>query len=748
MNKTLSAMIALFLFGCQSNDIINIKKEFKNPPKEYRPVPFWHINGHLTTQGIKDQIIKADTLNGFGGVTVLPISAGGQYKTGIPCPGTEPQYLSKEYFDRYQDILSVSDSIGSEVILYDDIDFPSGSAGGRLQKEFPDYTRKHLVKEEIYVKGDRENHINLPNIDHVKWMVTSAMDTISNEIVSLTNLISDSTIIWDTPKGDWRVMFFGYEQNSGKTHNYLVDYMDTVAVNKLIEMTYDEYGKRYNKYFGNVITKSFFDDVGFVHDEETWTPEITSIFQKKYNRDPALYYPALYYDIGEETLAARVAFFDIRSELMAEGYVRKVSEWAWRNNLMSMGHPPENYSPNSVVANGDILKYYRHIQIPLLDAIFSYDRGKHGFKQICSAADRDDKPIVGGELCGAFNYDMDSLTLYRVAMDAFARGVNFVVPHGMWYDTDSNKVKIPPLIWNENPRLRESLPNYSSFVGRSCMLLQGGLRIVDIAVLWPINAIEAESYINRDKNSGLPVANWLPEGVNHLKISDILTNEIREDFTYIHPEDLSNGKISIDGNNLRLNNNVNVQNYKLLILPGGEVISADALKKVCEYLKNGGKVISVGALPRKSSEFDRDKEIAELMNEINNQYLGKNFIYLNNAESNSLEEAINNLGICQDVIFNKDKIPSSSVGFLNYLHKANFGKEIYYFSNTQDCNISTQIFLKGKYKNLEWWNPHKGNITKIRKTDETDINGEKYTQLDLNLQKVSSIFIVGDKVTE
>jgi CRISPR/Cas system-associated protein endoribonuclease Cas2 len=32
--------------------------------------------------------------------------------------------------------------------------------------------------------------------------------------------------------------------------------------------------------------------------------------------------PALFYDIGAETQAARVAFYDIRSELMAEGYIK------------------------------------------------------------------------------------------------------------------------------------------------------------------------------------------------------------------------------------------------------------------------------------------------------------------------------------------------------------------------------------------------------------------------------------------
>ena len=39
------------------------------------------------------------------------------------------------------------------------------------------------------------------------------------------------------------------------------------------------------------------------------------------------YYPALWYDIGPETQAARVAFFGLRAELMGAGLPRMVAQW-------------------------------------------------------------------------------------------------------------------------------------------------------------------------------------------------------------------------------------------------------------------------------------------------------------------------------------------------------------------------------------------------------------------------------------
>lgn len=753
--KTL-VYLSVLLMGCctyscrnyPSND--QLRAAFNNPPNEYRPVPFWHINGHLTTDGIEKRITEARTLAGFGGVTVLPVNPHAQWQTGYPCPGTTPAYLSEEYFHRYADILRVSEQQGMEVILYDDIDFPSGSAGGKLQQEYPEYTRKELVKNEFITQGGQRFSKQLPDTTSL-LMAVSAMNTASLEIVDLQPYLKGTSLEWDVPPGEWRVMFFLCKYGAGNA----VDYMQPEAVLKVMEMTYDQYAKRFGNYFGNVITKTFYDDVGFVHQESTWTPAITDLFKEKYKKNPALYYPALYYDIGAETQQARVAFFDIRAELMAEGYVKSVSEWSVKNNLRSMGHPPENYSPNSVVAHGDILKYYRHTQIPLLDAIFFYGRGIHGFKQISSAADLGDKPLVGAELCGAFPADMDSLTLYRTVMEAMVRGVNFVVPHGMWYTTDADKIRIPPLISHENPLLRACLPNYSAYVGRSCLMLQGGSRVSDIALLWPIAAIQGETYIDRDAASGLPVANWLPEHVNHRLLSNLLTNDVRRDFTFVHPEDLCNGKITAYGKELRLNNAVNVQKFKVLIMPGGNVISLTTLKAIKQYYDNGGSVIATASLPYQSAEFGGDSEVQCVISELfgvepkqgvssaifKTNAKGGHIAFIADVTPESLEAMFTKMNIAADSKFTGiDTI--KGIGYVNYIHKQKDGKDHYFFTNTTDQIVDTWVDLRGLL-DLEEWNPHTGSIKKwLETTSLKDEEGNTYTRIHLVLPPVSSVFAV------
>lgn len=417
--------------------------------------------------------------------------------------------------------------------------------------------------------------------------------------------------------------------------------------------------------------------------------------------------------------------------------------------MRSMGHPPENYSPNSVVAHGDILKYYRHVDIPLLDAILCFRRGLNGFKQVCSAADLGDKPVVGAELCGAYPEEMDSAMLYRTTLEAMARGVNFVVPHGMWYDTDPQTVRIPPLIAPENPLLGPALKGYSTSTGRSCMLLQGGRRIADIAVLWPINAIQAESYMFRDAESGLPIANWHPNDVVNYALSGMLTNDLHRDFTYIHPENLTDGKVSVEGDRLRLNNAENLQEYSVLVIPGGGYISAGALARIGEFYDNGGKVIALASLPSHSAEFGRDAEVQSLIAAIfgtaapdaeataTNDRGGK-FVFVPRTTVQSMADALAQTGCEADVII-PDAQPDES-GFINYTHKQRDGRDFYFVTNTTARPFAGEISLRGEFGTVELWNPHTGETVSAEfRTDKGR------TLVSVRIPAVRSLFIVTRK---
>ena len=714
-------------------DQTNRKANFKNPPKQYYPTPFWHLNGEMTNEGIVQQMTDAKLKANFNGVTVLPVG------------NTLPDFLSEAYFKKFGFILETAKKLDVNVILYDDTGFPSGNAGGQLEKQFPQDVRKTLEKSEVIRNGPGFWKSPLPA---GKLMAAVAMNVETLERIDLEGFINERNILeWKVPKGDWRIMFFSCNTATFWKSFFPVDYLDTSAVNHFMSLTYDKYAEHFSSYFGNTIQLTFFDDVGFLRTERTWTNGFNEKFKEINGFDPAVYYPALWYDIGPETEAARVAFFNTRSELMAEGYPKMVTKWTKKYGLKNTGHPPGNYGIQPVDMSGDIFKFYRYTDLPLADLIIDYGRGRDGFKLISSAADLYDRPITATEIYGALKEDIvDSLMLYRALMEIEARGISFVIPHGMWYDP--SKVSISPLVSPYSKKLAPGLPKYSDYVGRTCFMLQGGRRVADIALLYPVASLEGGFYFDAADNKR--AGSWAYPGADYLKISDMLTNEIRRDFTFIHPEYLATDKYSVQKEKLHLNNMENFQDYQIIIIPGGKVISVGALRKIKQFYDAGGKVIATTLLPTLSAEMGKDLEIVKLVAELfgedaatnpqvqtNSQ--GGKALFIKGPTKQVLSEVIESFTPNADVQFETSPKITSKLGVFSYLHKIRKGNDVYFFANSSDNSISTQVLLRGKL-NPENWNPNTGVVSKLEKVSYIKKNGLTYTKCKLSLKGVQSTF--------
>lgn len=745
MNKNqflfIVSVIAIFLAGCQSS----IEKQFKNPPREYGPMPFWHINGELTTEGIRQQVIDANDA-GFTGITMLPLAT---WKNKV---GTSPEFLSDEYFDRYQDMIDIAEQLDMEVIVYDDNDFPTGMAGGKLGELFPEHTMKRLDKIEVEITGPT---VFTDTIKTVKLMAAVAMNSETRERIEISDFAENGILSWDVPEGTWKIMLFPMVKDSWHKAYPVVDYLDTTAVREMIKLTYDKYAEKFSSYFQNTIKKTFFDDVGFWRHPRTWTGKFNEKFEEFHGYDPKPYYPALWYDIGPESQSVRNAFHHTRAELLAEGFPKLAAEWNEKHGLKSTGHPPGNYDPTPIDMNADIFKFYRYTQMPLFDVIIKYQFGQDGHKLISSAADYYDRPIVSTEIYGAFrerDQHFDSLMLYRPMFESFARGVNFVIPHGMWYNPE--KVYIAPLVSSYNEEIAPALPDYSKFVGRSCLLLQGGRKVSEIGVMYPFE--ELAGYFVFDNPDGIRQGFYVSPETDYQDISGILSNDIRRDFTFVHPELFLEDKYAIQDGLIKLKNKENYQEYKVMFLTGCNTISYKTLEKLKAFYENGGTIISTTQLPYKSSELGEDQKVVDLVDEIFN--LNPSNLYSSQIHTNSNEnggfaihipkpdkdniQKILDDRMIADVIFSPNPVLKTDWGKFNYIHKVKDEKHIYMFTNSSNEEINIEVSLRGNL-NLEEWNPHTGSITQLEYTESVETNNQHFTKGKLRLDAVSSIFWVG-----
>ena len=734
--------VILVMIGCTSN----LKRDFQNPPEKYKPMPFWHINGELTTEGIRQQMRDAKELAGFSGISLLPLATRGKKI------GTSPKFLSEAYFDRFQDMLETAEELDMEIILYDDNDFPSGMAGGKMEASYPEHTMKRLDKIEHLVKGPRRFTEDIPGI---QLMAAVAMNTETNERIEISQHAKDGILTWEVPIGEWRIMLFPLMKDSFHKKYLCVDFMDTTAVRHMIDETYEKYYARFGEYFGNIIKMTFFDDVGFWRHPRNWTPRFNEKFEELNGFDPRSYYPALWHNIGPETEAVRHAFFLTRAELLAEGFPKLVGEWAKKHGVKDTGHPPGNYDPTPIDMNADIFKFFRHTAVPLTDAIIHYQFGQDGHKLISSAADYYDRPLVATEIYGAYKEaTFDSLMLYRSMMDLFARGVNVVIPHGLWYDSD--KVYIQPLVSPYSKKIAPALPAYSKYVGRASMLLRGGRRVSDIGVLYPFEGLAG--WFRFDNPDSIRQGFYISPETDYQTISGWLTNDIRRDFTFVHPELFLNDKYRIEEGLLSLDNQENYQAYRTMIMTGCNIISEKTLQKLQSFYTSGGTVIATTQLPFKSTKIGADQTIINIIRDIfginplqqrdqtqiveSSNLAGGRAIFIPNPDIEKLATVLKKYAAPPDVRFVENPILATDLGKFNYIHKFKEGRHIYFFTNSSDETIETQVVLRGK-QDLSTWNPHNGEISTIKHVSYAKENQQMLTRCSLKLAPVSSTFWVG-----
>ncbi|MCX6333518.1 MAG: glycosyl hydrolase [Bacteroidia bacterium] len=738
---------------------------FRNPPAEFRGVRWGGFGLNNLTDSSAVRSIRSGAETKSWGSTLL--GPGGGPTTGLSeaymtasrrKPGDAGvAYLSEEYFRIYK--LAIEEGLKHNFpvsTLYDEWNYPSGIVGGQFYSKYPEDAAKSLEIIEKNIAGPAKAVLEIPKDGIYVGAVLMNTDTYERKDVSKS--ISDNKLIQcKIPRGNWKLMGFWlnseFRPNSQK--GGFVDYLSKEAVAKYLALNFDPYYTHLKEYFGTVIKRTIYDEPAMhLSDGRMWTKSFNSEFEKKYHFSPMIWYPALWYDIGPETAAARNALHGVRADMFAENYIGQMAEWCAAHGIKLSGHLDQEETRNPVGVNGDLMKAFKYQQIPGLDDIYFAGRTNVAYKIVTSAAYNYDRPEVITETYAAYRTISNTIAM-RVALDQLAMGVNIQLS------------------------VTGKTPLMDQFLGRSCYMLQGGRHIADIAVVYPVAALQSAYSF-----SGPPTASRagsapdmyyayeggiIPPEIDYMNLGETLFRSLRLDYTYLHPEVLIE-KCTVNQKELRLNNKVNYEDYKVIILPGGDTFSAEAAKKVLEFYRSGGTVIATSMLPKKSAEFNRDKELHGIITEIFGISEDKPMTteitivtddftsYFKNTNKSGgrgyfVPQPYYNIlaAILKEVIPVKDvdiqappvwpvKMNIAYDGALTYLHKVKGNKNIYYFSNSSDNPVTTTVAFRGD-KNLGLWNPHTGERHSVELKKE-NVKGETVTIAKLDLDPVSALFFV------
>ncbi len=726
VKKNAIILTAMFMLttGCTVG-AKELRQDFNEPPLEYASRPLWFWNDTtVTEEGIAEQMQKSRDKCGYGGFGILPF--GESFK---------PEYLTEEYFKVYGAALKKAKELGMTMCIYDEYGYPSGSAGAihgdgvpRFANKYPDHTIKRLDKHEQDMVGPGMYSAEIPK---GCLMSIVAMEMDSKKRINLTGMVKNGKIVWSVPQGKWKVMIFMCVRDGDPN----VDYLDPEGVAHFVEMTHQQYYNRFKEYFGNTIDGTFNDEPTMYRAKgRMWTGAFNEKFKAKHSFDPAPYYPALWYDIGPETQAARNYLFGFRSELYATGFPKVIQDWCDEHGIAATGHQDQEEVINPVSVAGDLMLCFKHQGIPGVDKIGGRSAERF-YKVISSAAYNWDKALVMSETYGAMG-DISWDTIYHVAMEQYTKGVNQLIPHAVWYDHKGHIYK-PELSWRHD-KYADGLPQYNKYMSRLNLMLQNhGRHVADIAVLYPIATMQGGHYL--DGKLGHYEGGVVIDEADYVDVGELLATQVGRDYTFIHPEVLDE-KCSIKGASLMLKNRINHEEYKVMIMPGHKTISRPNLKKIKAFYDKGGKVIATGTLPSKSAEFGGDKDVLAAIEAMfpdpakpATNKKGGIAVFLEKPTADTMRQTLDRMLDVYDVEFENGKE-------LRYIHKVKDGKDIYFFANLSKAPISTTVKLRGKIS-PELWNPHTGEISKPEYSHEKN-KSSGVTKVKIDLPPTQSLFII------
>ncbi len=234
-----------------------------------------------------------------------------------PRSGCELEYLGDEWFETIGEYINAAKSLDMSIWLYDDFNWPSGYAGGKVT-EIEEYRLKA-----IEVRGDNIGKITVPSVR------TASM--------------------------------FG--------EKFLPDLFSEKAVDYFIECTHEKYYEKFGEYFGSIIKGIFTDEPSVAYccnsNSFPYYDGMKEDYQKCFGR-------SFDDDMRECSKEFCINISELIGEKFTKSFTEKISKWCEAHNILLTGHLLSDSTPGGAIRqNGDFLKNLSAFSMPGIDEIFT-----------------------------------------------------------------------------------------------------------------------------------------------------------------------------------------------------------------------------------------------------------------------------------------------------------------------------------------------------------------------------------------
>lgn len=624
--------------------------------------------------------------------------------------------------------------------IFDEKWWPSQGVAGQVP---PRYAAKQLQGAAVDVTGPRsfeaDGYGGEPYVAVVAGRVADDDAIDGSSLIDLAGFVRDGRLVWTAPAGRWRVMKFTYSLapglGQGGGRELSVDGLSPDCVEWYLRTVYAPHYERFKDDFGKTI-------VGFFYDEpETrgdWGTALNPVLAEL-GVDWKQAYVAYKFKLsGEAQVAARYQYLEGRAEAWGRTMYGGITRWCEERGVASIGHFMEHgnmYRLQDFCA-GDVMRVQKYSSMGGIDAVFSqfkmgqraaYDAPcwqtpKLGSSITHAYGRRDDLTMV--EIFGARGQDLTYPEMKWWTDHMHVSGVNFLIPHSFNprapRDTDC-----PPYFYNGGFEPRWPLYRvFADYTSRLSLLLTGGRHVCPVAVLSPGQSLHTG---NGDPIDG--ISECLQDA---LYDCDWLPYEVFERDT------------RVAGKALQLR----AESYRVLVVPGVEVVPHPVMSKAQAYFEAGGVVIGYGRLPSKSATPGRTAaDIGALRDAIWGQAEpglrvcrtsargGRSYFLPEHPSPEQLAQVLaDDAGVRPTL----EVIEGKTDRWLHVLHRVRAGRDVFFIANQNHTGAPRKfrfrIMAEGE---PECWDAMRNEMTAVPHQ-----RSGKHTELTLTFQPNESVVLV------
>lgn len=570
------------------------EERFARPPADARILKIihnWPDEPHA-----QDQSIGRLRRQGFGGVV---------------CNVSFDQYLeSDDKWLAFVRAVNEAKKAGFAMWLYDERGYPSGNAGGLTLRDNPEWQARGLL---FACTESRGGAVSL-TVPPGRLVLAGAYSVRGGSIdiatkKDLAGCIRDGKLGWQAPVGHWRIMAIAedclYEGTHAENNLHAsIPYINLLMPEptaRFIEVTYGGYAKHLGEDLGKYFMATFTDEPSLMslflrpmpYRPLPWSSNLPAEFQKRrgYDLDVAML-PALAADAGPAGKKIRHDYWLTVGELVSENYFGQIQNRCRRYLVPSGGHLlAEEGLVGHVPLYGDFMRCIRRMDAPSIDCLTSIPAEVPWFiaRLVGSGAELEGRSLVMSETS-------DHSQRYRPAGDKRPkRLVSEAEIRGTCNRLIVSGVNCITSYYSFAELSDDQLRRLNEWTGRCCTALRGGHQVADVAVLYPGESLWVKFTPSRHWTTEAAAASRI-ETVYRTAAESLFASQ--RDFTFLDSRAIKDAQVEPSAmvyGALR---------WRVIVLPCADTMPLAAWENLARFVRQGGAVIALGALPANSeSEF-------------------------------------------------------------------------------------------------------------------------------------------------